>query len=63
MTDESKRKLATICNFVSAALLLAGLYGMLFVKPEPGWSKLAISVGIPLSIIGNFLWLSTRRRG
>ena len=63
MTGDSKRRLATICIFVSAGILLAALYGMLFVKPEPGWSKLATSIGILLSLFGNFLAWRTRRAG
>jgi Mg2+ and Co2+ transporter CorA len=63
MTDESKRRLSTFCIFASASILLAALYGMLFVKPEPGWSKLAASAGILLSLLGNFLAWRTRRAG
>jgi hypothetical protein len=55
MTIESKRRLSTVCLFASIILLYPALYGILFVKPEPGWSKLCFALGIPVSILGNFL--------
>ena len=61
MTNESKKRLSTICIYASILILLPSLYGMLFVKPEPGWSKLGFSLGIPVSILGNFLAMKARR--
>jgi hypothetical protein len=60
MTNESKRRLATICLFASVVLLFPALYGKLFVKPEPGWSELGFAIGMPVSIIGNFLMVRAK---
>ena len=61
MTDESKRLLATICIYAAIPLLLPALCGMLFVKPQPGWSKLGFSLGIPISLLGNVLAMRAKR--
>lgn len=62
MTNESKKLLSTICIYASIGLFISAIYGMLFVKPEPHWSKLAFAIGIPLSLLGNFLLMKARRR-
>jgi hypothetical protein len=55
MTEEGKKRLSTFCIYAAIPLLLAAIYGMLFVKPEPGWAKLALGIGIPLTIAGTAL--------
>jgi hypothetical protein len=60
MTNESKKRLSTICIYASIVLLVPALYGMLFVKPEPGWSKLGFALGIPVSLLGNFLAMKAK---
>jgi hypothetical protein len=61
MTNERKKLLSTICVYASIVLLLPALYGMLFIEPEPGWSKLGFALGIPVSLVGNFLAMKARR--
>ncbi|HEX8162928.1 MAG TPA: hypothetical protein VF538_13745 [Pyrinomonadaceae bacterium] len=61
MTDESKKRIATICIYASAVLLLPALYGMLFVEPEPGWSKLCFALGIAASLVGSVLVMRAKR--
>jgi hypothetical protein len=60
MTNERKKLLSTICIYASILLLLPALYGMLFVKPEPGWSRLGFSLGVPISILGSFLAMKAK---
>jgi Mg2+ and Co2+ transporter CorA len=62
MTNESKKLLSTICIWASIGFFIPALYGMAFVNPEPRWSKLALSIGIPLSLLGNFLLMKAKRR-
>jgi Mg2+ and Co2+ transporter CorA len=55
MTNETKKRVGVACIYAAIPLLVAAIYGMLFVKPEPGWSKLAYSLGFLLAMIGILL--------
>jgi hypothetical protein len=63
MTNETKRRLGKICIYLSIPLLVAAICGMLFVKPEPLWSKFAFRLGFPLGIMGTLLGSWARRAG
>jgi Mg2+ and Co2+ transporter CorA len=55
MMNENKKRVGVVCIYAAIPLLVAAIYGMLFVKPEPSWSKLAYSLGFPLAMIGLLL--------
>ncbi|MFL6229511.1 MAG: hypothetical protein ACJ741_12105 [Pyrinomonadaceae bacterium] len=55
MTNETKKRLGVVCMFAAIPLLVAAIYGMLFVEPEPRWSRLGYSLGFPLAMIGILL--------
>jgi hypothetical protein len=63
MTNDTKRRVGKICIYVSIPLLVAAICGMLFVKPEPLWSKLSLRLGFPLGIIGILLGSWAKRTG
>jgi Mg2+ and Co2+ transporter CorA len=61
MTEEGKKRLSTICIFAAIVPLLASIYAMTFVGPEPKWSHLAFTMGLFLSMIGMVLGIRKKR--
>lgn len=61
MTEESKKRLVTICIFATILPLLASTYGMLFIKPEPGWTHPTGGLACCLLLIGIVLGSGKKR--